>query len=106
MNLFCVSESNCSIGRILLVVRIGHRAIVVAAGEHGDFTTELAQDDLSHSPPRWCAWRESPRLVIGSVDSIGVCFCREIAPDRVGSGDGFSECLDQFLDQLVRDVTP
>jgi hypothetical protein len=46
MNLFCVSESNCSIGRILLVVRTGHRAIVVAAGEHGDFTMELARTIL------------------------------------------------------------
>ena len=41
------------------------------------------------------------------MDSIGVCFCRvETVLDRVGSGDGCTECLDQFLDQLVGDITP
>jgi hypothetical protein len=52
MNLFWVSGSNCSMGRILLAVRIDHRAIVVAAGEQGDLTTELAQDDFSYSVNR------------------------------------------------------
>ena len=61
MNLFCVSESNCSIGRILLVVRIGHRAIIVAAGEQGDFPTELAHDDFSHSPPQGNRLGAGPR---------------------------------------------
>ena len=75
--------------------------IVVAAGEQGDFTTELAQDDFGHSPPHVNGLGRGaakPR-VSGSVDRSGVCFCLvEIALDRVGSGDGCTECQDEFLD--------
>lgn len=48
VELFHRSNSSCGARCGALVIR----AIVVAAGEQGAFTTELAQDRFSHSPPR------------------------------------------------------
>jgi hypothetical protein len=105
VELFHRSNSSCGARCGALVIC----AIVVAAGEQGASTTELAQDDFSHSPPHvngLGSGAAKPR-VSGSVDRSGVCFCLvETALDHVGSGDGCTECLDQFLDQLVRDVAP
>lgn len=87
-------------------MRTGHRAIVVAAGEQGDFTMELAQDDFSHDPPQVTDWGRGAAKARVSVDGTdGFCLV-EIALDRVGSGDSCTECLDQFLDRLIAGIIP
>ena len=101
MNLFCVSELNCSIGRILFVVRTGahwssrHCRCRWRARRlhHG-----IGQDDFSHDPPQVTDWGRGAANARVSVDGTGGFCLVEIALDHVGSGDGCTECQDQFLD--------
>jgi hypothetical protein len=88
-------------------VRVGHRAIVVAAGEQGDFTTELTHDDFSYSPPQVNRLgRGAAKARVGSVDGSGVHFCLETVLDRLSGRNSRTKILDQFLDRLLRYVAP
>jgi hypothetical protein len=92
-------------------VRIGHRAIVVAAGEQGDFTTELAHDDFSYSPPqvnRLGRGAAEARVSLSDQWTVAVSAFAVLRRLLIGvsGGNGRTKIHDQFLDRFQVSSSP